>query len=111
MIMHLDIGSHNPRMQCAACCRWMRLHGKRLEVVDGKITEVAVQRFYGGCSATNGDHPFDGDVCSTCCPKKCLEKLGCNCQAPIVSSGAALMSDDCPVHGFLPTANAARGGP
>jgi hypothetical protein len=79
----------------------MRLHGRRLEAVDGKPIEVEVQRFYGGCSVAGGDHPFEGDVCSTCCPTKCLEKLGCNCQAPIVSSGAALMSNDCPVHGLI----------
>lgn len=75
MTRQLDIGSNNPRLQCAACGRWMRLHGKRLEAVDGKVKEVAVQRFYGGCSVTNGDHPFDGDVCSTCCPDKCRERL------------------------------------
>lgn len=111
MAKQLDICSDNPRLQCAACGRWMRLHGKRFEAVGGKIKEVAVQRFYGGCEATNGDHPFEGDVCSKCCPTKCLEKLGCNCQAPIVSSGAALMSDDCPVHGFIPSTNPVRGGP
>lgn len=75
MARQLDIGQTNPRLQCAACGRWMRLHGKRLEVVDGKITEVAVQRFYGGCSVTKDDHPFDGDVCSKCCPDKCRERL------------------------------------
>lgn len=76
MPKQLDIGSHNPRMQCVACGRWMRLHGKRLEVVGGQTVEVSVQRFYGGCEATGGnDHPFDGDVCSTCCPDKCRQRL------------------------------------
>lgn len=71
----LDPKSANPRMQCSECGRWMRLHGKRLEVVDGKVTEVAVQRFYGGCGVTLGDHPGGGDVCSRCCPDKCRERL------------------------------------
>lgn len=71
----LDPKSSNPRMQCGECGRWMRLHGKRLEAVDGVVKEVAVQRFYGGCSATNGDHPRGGDVCSTCCPEKCRARL------------------------------------
>jgi hypothetical protein len=67
----LDRGSANPRLQCFECGRWMRLHGKRLEVVNGKPTEVAVQRFYGGCEVTEGDHPCGSDVCSRCCPDKC----------------------------------------
>lgn len=71
----LDKGSANPRLQCGECGRWMRLHGKRLEAVDGKVKEVAMQRFYGGCEATNGDHPCGGDVCSRCCPTKCRERL------------------------------------
>lgn len=71
----LDRESANPRMQCFECGRWMRLHGKRVEVVDGKPKEVAVQRFYGGCEVTNGDHPCGGDVCSRCCPTKCQERL------------------------------------
>lgn len=66
----IDPHSANPRMQCSECGRWMRMHGKRLEAVDGKVTEVAVHRFYGGCSATGG-----GDVCSQCCPDKCRERL------------------------------------
>jgi hypothetical protein len=95
MTKQLDIGSHNPRMQCAACGRWMRLNGRDSQ---GK----AIQRFYGGCSVNGGDHPFDGDVCSDCCPTKCLEKLGCNCQAPFEEPGkAAQMSNDCPVHGLV----------
>lgn len=91
MAKQLDIGSNNPRMQCAACGQWKRLHG-----CDEHGAQTT--RFYGGCSVSGGDHPFDGDVCSECCPTKCLEKLGCNCQAPIVTSGAALKSNDCPVH-------------
>lgn len=71
----LDIGSDNPRLQCGECGRWMRLHGKRLQAVDGEIKEVAVQRFYGGCEATQGDHPCGGDVCSKCCPDKCRQRL------------------------------------
>lgn len=71
----LDRGSQNPRLQCSECGRWMRLHGKRLDIIKGKVTEVAVQRFYGGCTATGGDHPGGGDVCSRCCPDKCRERL------------------------------------
>lgn len=76
MVKQLDIGANNPRMQCAACGRWMRLHGKRLEVVDGQITEIAVQRFYGGCDHNHGgDHlaakPDNPDVCDRCCQVEC----------------------------------------
>lgn len=71
----LDRGSQNPRLQCSECRRWMRLHGKRLDIIKGKVTEVAVQRFYGECTATGGDHPGGGDVCSRCCPDKCRERL------------------------------------
>lgn len=74
-MLMLDQGSENPRLQCSECGRWMRLHGKRLEAVNGRVTEVAVQRFYGGCSVTGGDHPGGGDVCSRCCPDKCRERL------------------------------------
>lgn len=64
----LDIGSQNPRLQCGECGRWMRLHGKDKE-------GLAIQRFYGGCEATQGDHPCESDVCSKCCPTKCHERL------------------------------------
>jgi hypothetical protein len=73
MSKELDRGSQNPRMQCFECGRWMRLHGKRLEIVDGKPKEVAVQRFFGSCEDYK-DHPCGGDVCSTCCPTKCRER-------------------------------------
>jgi hypothetical protein len=68
--------THGLAMQCAACGRWMRLHGKRLEVVDGEITEVAVQRFYGGCDYNNGgDHlaatKDNSDVCNRRCQIEC----------------------------------------
>ena len=71
----IDQGSANPRMQCSVCGRWMRLHGKRLEVVDGKVTEVAFQRFYGGCSYGKGDHLAGngGDVCDVCCHRECMK--------------------------------------
>jgi hypothetical protein len=46
----------------------MRLHGTDK---DGK----AIQRFYGGCGVTEGDHPSGGDVCSGCCPTKCKERI------------------------------------
>lgn len=71
----LDHGSANPRLQCFECGRWMRLHGKRLEAVNDQITEVAVQRFYGSCEVTKGDHPCGNDVCSRCCPEKCRQRL------------------------------------
>lgn len=51
----------------------MRLHGKRLEVAAGKVTEVAFQRFYGGCMFTHGDHLAGDltDVCHSCCEIAC----------------------------------------
>jgi|HubBroStandDraft_2_1064218.scaffolds.fasta_scaffold425763_2 hypothetical protein len=71
----IDQGSANPRMQCSVCGRWMRLHGKRLEVINGEITEVAVQRFYGGCSYNKGDHLAGdgGSVCDSCCHRECMK--------------------------------------
>lgn len=59
----LDIGSHNPRMQCGECGQWKRLHGKD---DNGKN----VQRFFS-CDVTGGDHPCGKDVCNICCPTKC----------------------------------------
>lgn len=59
----IDIGSHNPRLQCAGCGKWMRLHG----IKDGQ----AIQRFNGSCDVTLGDHPLGGEVCTDCCPTKC----------------------------------------
>lgn len=98
----MDRGSSNPRMQCSACGRWMRLHGKRLEVVNGKVTEVAFQRFHGGCNYSGGgDHLAGADVCAVCCDTKCKQLAGCDCQAPSVTSGAAGVSEACPVHGKL----------
>lgn len=67
----LDRGSDNPRIQCGECGRWMRLHGRHLKAVDGKIQEVAAQRFYGSCEVTSGDHPCGNEVCYICCPTKC----------------------------------------
>lgn len=70
----IDIGSENPRMQCSVCGRWMRLHGKRLQVVDGKMKEVAVQRFFGSCTYSNGGDHLAGDhqdVCHGCCEVEC----------------------------------------
>ena len=71
----MDEGSTNPRMQCSVCGRWMRLRGKRLEVIDGVVTEVAVQRFFGGCAYNKGDHlaGTDGDVCESCCHRECMK--------------------------------------
>jgi hypothetical protein len=63
----LDIGSQNPRIQCGECGQWKRLHG----VVNGK----AIDRFYGSCEVTMGDHPCGGDVCTNCCPDKCRQRL------------------------------------
>lgn len=70
----IDQGSANPRMQCSVCGRWMRLHGKRLEVVDGAVKEVAVQRFLGSCTYSNGGDHLAGDhqdVCHGCCEREC----------------------------------------
>lgn len=108
MVKQIDQGSQNPRMQCSVCGRWMRLHGKRLEAVDGQITEVAVQRFYGSCNHTGGDHlAGDGaNVCSACCDAECKRlKSLCDCQAPDVKSGAAMVSEGCPVHNRLSLAD------
>jgi hypothetical protein len=51
----------------------MRLHGKRLEVIDGKVTEVAIQRFYGSCDYSGGEHLAGDriDVCHGCCEIEC----------------------------------------
>lgn len=65
MTRRLDIGAANPRLQCAACGKWMRLHGR-----NGKG-----QRFYGSCHFTGGDHAAatkdNSDVCDDCCREKC----------------------------------------
>mgnify|MGYP000213955532 FL=1 len=73
MAVHPNDKTHstNPRMQCAVCRKWMRLH--KAEVVTDRMT----QRFYGGCGYTNGDHyPVNGDydVCDECCHKHCKPK-------------------------------------
>lgn len=97
----IDQGSENPRMQCSVCGRWMRLHGKRLEAVNGVMTEVAVQRFYGSCHyASGGDHLAGDrtDVCAKCCNTECKRLAGCDCQAPEVKTGAAGVSESCPIH-------------
>jgi len=87
----LDKGSANPRLQCGECGQWKRLHG-----IEGG---EAIQRFYGGCSVTNGDHPCGKDVCSECCPTKCERRL-CDCQHPeTTEAGFAAISIDCPIHG------------
>ncbi len=70
----VDIGSSNPRMQCSVCGRWMRLHGRRLELVDGQPTSVTFQRFYGGCTHNKGNDHLAGDradVCAVCCGVEC----------------------------------------
>ncbi len=71
-----DASAQNPRMQCVCCSRWMRLHGKRMALVGGLVTEVSVQRFFGSCEFSNGgDHLAgkigDNDVCATCCGEEC----------------------------------------
>lgn len=98
-----DHDAENPRMQCAVCKRWMRLHGKRLEVVDGAVTEVAKQRFYGGCGYNNNnDHlagvKGDNDVCAACCEAECKRIAGCDCQNPTPTKGAAGVSEGFPIH-------------
>lgn len=75
----IDKGSQNPRMQCSVCGRWMRLHGRRLEAVGGKVTEVAVQRFFGSCGHNNGGPHLAGDkedVCHRCCDIECKKASG-----------------------------------
>jgi hypothetical protein len=73
-----DIGSQNPRLQCSVCHRWMRLHGKRFQVVNGEVREVAVQRFFGGCTFSRGDHLAGDhvDVCDVCCQTECKRLAG-----------------------------------
>ena len=72
-----DVGHENPRLQCSVCRRWMRLHGKRLEVIDGEVKEVCFQRFYGACDYNNcgdhlaGDRNGYSDVCEKCCHEEC----------------------------------------
>lgn len=65
MARTLDIGSNNPRLQCACCGKWMRLFS-----ANGKV-----QRFYGSCHFTGGDHaaakPDNSEVCDGCCREKC----------------------------------------
>ncbi len=65
-IHNKDRISTNPRIQCSVCGQWKRLHG-----VDEK--GYAIQRFYGGCRATKGDHIAGNkiDVCDECCKKHC----------------------------------------
>lgn len=68
-----DHRANNPRMQCAVCRKWMRLH--KAKPTAG--SEWLGQRFYGGCGYTNGDHyPVGGDhdVCDECCHKHCKPK-------------------------------------
>lgn len=57
-----DKGSNNPRLQCAVCGRWMRVHRK-----DG------TQSFYGGCSHNQGNDHLAApmDVCVECCDREC----------------------------------------
>lgn len=67
-IHHADRASDNPRLQCACCGKWKRLHGQ----LGGKI----VYRFYGGCRYTSGDHlcaktADTNDVCDNCCQTEC----------------------------------------
>jgi hypothetical protein len=62
-----DLGSRNPRLQCDACGRWLRIHR-----ADGG------QRFYGSCSKNQADHSAAGssqDVCDDCCRTKCVKPL------------------------------------
>lgn len=98
-----DNHTENPRLQCSVCKRWMRLHGKRLEVVDGKVKELALQRFYGGCDFTEGDHLAGDriDVCDVCCHRECKRLAGCDCQNPYPKAGVAGVSEACPIHGRL----------
>lgn len=98
-----DHASDNPRLQCSVCRRWMRLHGKRLEAVNGKVEEVSFQRFFGGCPFTQGDHLAGDktDVCHACCEVECKKLAKCDCQNPEPKSGVAGVSEGCPIHGAL----------
>lgn len=63
-----DHDAANPRLQCPVCGQWMRLYGRDR---DGRI----IQRFYGGCTYTHGDHLAgpgpDPSVCEQCCKVAC----------------------------------------
>ncbi len=63
----LDIGSHNPRIQCGECGQWKRLHGRE--------NGAEISRFHGSCDVTGGDHPCGKDVCTICCPTKCEDRM------------------------------------
>jgi hypothetical protein len=60
MTKQIDLGSHNPRMQCRVCGKWMRLSGRDNE---GHY----YQRFFP-CYGTQDDQiiEHEGDVCITC---------------------------------------------
>ena len=68
MIHPKDEKSSNPRLQCSCCAKWMRLFGRD---ESGK----RIQRFFGGCDYSDGDHLAGDkrDVCYECCKKFCKE--------------------------------------
>lgn len=65
-----ELGKPNPRMQCDVCGKWMRIHCKPYQSKGGYEAE---QKFFGGCSYSNGDHRAGADVCDDCCHTKCKE--------------------------------------
>jgi hypothetical protein len=67
MIHPRDKRANNPRLQCDACGRWMRLHRKSEHPAHPGWT----QNFYGSCSYTRGDHAAGNEVCVDCCDAKC----------------------------------------
>jgi hypothetical protein len=66
-----DHASHNPRMQCTVCKRWMRMNSW---ITEASGRREQFQRFCA-CGYGNGDHlAGDGvEVCQDCCQTKCRE--------------------------------------
>src|ERR1700686_589839 len=65
-----DRNADTPRLQCACCGKWKRLHGR-----DPKTGEH-IYLFFGGCGYTGGDHlcaktADTNDVCDDCCQTEC----------------------------------------
>ena len=95
-----DTNAANPRLQCSVCWKWKRLRCEPYQSAGGY---EANQTFFGGCAYTRGDHLAGdhSDVCDVCCHTECKRLAGCDCQNPTPPSGAAGISEDCPVHGLL----------
>ncbi len=69
--LRVDQTSSNPRIQCTACGRWMRLYQR-----DRRPPFDSRQLFFGGCHHNNGDDHLAGsagsDVCVDCCERECF---------------------------------------